>query len=369
MTDESASLPRGVASVAVVALVLLFVGLVESFSFPRQADVVPFQVGVELLVTALPVAGIVFITRLAPDRRLGWPLVLGLFLFGVSTVTDVADELVVVPAAVSIVLEGVSIIVGTLVVLVGVYRWTHARNEREHLLEERQRRVSAVNDQLEVLTRIMRHDISNDMAVARGWASVLEDHVDEEGRDALERVTRACENVDELTDTAYDLVRVLAEDADGQGEGLRTEPVDALDVLDEEVRKVRDRYDDATVTVEYDADLAGTDVVGNELLHSVFANVLSNAVSHNDGDEPRVTVTAEREGLRLRVRIADDGPGIPDDQKRQVFEKDARGLDSDGTGIGLFLVRDLVTRFGGSVHAVDNEPRGTVFVIDLPVAI
>jgi signal transduction histidine kinase len=80
-------------------------------------------------------------------------------------------------------------------------------------------------------------------------------------------------------------------------------------------------------------------------------------------------VSAEREGFRFRVRVADNGPGLPDDQKRTVFEKDVRGLDSGGTGIGLFLVRELVTRFGGSVHAVDNEPRGAVFVVDLPVAI
>ena len=101
----------------------------------------------------------------------------------------------------------------------------------------------------------------------------------------------------------------------------------------------------------------------------MFANVLSNAVSHNDSDEPRVTVSAVQDDLRVTVRIADNGPGIPDDQKREVFEKNVHGLDSTGTGIGLFLVQDLVTRFGGSVSAVDNEPRGTVFVISLPVAI
>lgn len=366
MNDEAEPLPYGAAVLAVGGLVLL--GCLMVWSLPRN-QTVSFQVYLELVVATLPLAGLVFVSRLRLDDRVGWPLFLGLVLFGAHSVTDVVDEIVTVPTLVGVVLEDLTILVGTLVILVGVYRWDQARTRRERLLEERENRVSAVNDQLEVLTRIMRHDISNDMAVALGWAAVVESHLDDEGRDALERVTRACENVGELTDTAYDLVTVLAEDAEGGDGGLRTEAVDVVDVVDEEVRKLRDRYDDAQVDVEYDADLAGTTVVGNELLHSVFANVLSNAVSHNDSDEPRVTVSAVQDDLRVTVRIADNGPGIPDDQKREVFEKNVHGLDSTGTGIGLFLVQDLVTRFGGSVSAVDNEPRGTVFVISLPVAI
>ncbi|AUV82693.1 hypothetical protein C2R22_14425 [Salinigranum rubrum] len=366
MTDESRSLPRGVAGLSVAALVLL--GGLLVWSLPRRGTV-SVQIYLELAIALLPLFGIFFVARLRLDDRVGWPLFLGLVLLGAHSVADVADEVVFMPTLVDVVIEDVTILVGTLVILVAVYRWNQARSRRERLLEERENRVSAVNDQLEVLTRLMRHDISNDIAVARGWATVLDDHVDdEEGRAALERVTRACENVAELTDTAYDLVTVLAEDADEEN-GLQTEAVDVLGVLDEEVRKLQDRYDEVAVNVEYDADLAGTTVVANELLHSVFGNLLSNAVSHNDSDPPRVSVSAEREGLRFRVRIADNGPGLPDDQKRAVFEKDVRGLDSDGTGIGLFLVRELVTRFGGSVHAVDNEPRGTVFVVDLPVAI
>jgi signal transduction histidine kinase len=327
MTDESRSLPRVAAVLSVGGLVLL--GGLLVWSLPRR-ETVSAQIYLELVVALLPLFGILFVARLRLDDQVGWPLFLGLVLLGAHYVADVADEVVFVPTLVDVVLEDVTILVGTLVVLVAVYRWDRARTRRERLLEERENRVSAVNDQLEVLTRLMRHDISNDIAVARGWATVLDDHVDDEGRAALERVTRACENVAELTDTAYDGVEV---------------------------------------SVEYDTDLAGTTVVANELLRSVFGNLLSNAVAHNDSDPPRVSVSAEREGFRFRVRVADNGPGLPDDQKRTVFEKDVRGLDSGGTGIGLFLVRELVTRFGGSVHAVDNEPRGAVFVVDLPVAI
>ena len=71
----------------------------------------------------------------------------------------------------------------------------------------------------------------------------------------------------------------------------------------------------------------------------------------------------------MTVRIADDGPGIADDKKEAVFGRGERGLDSPGSGIGLYLVDRLTTAFGGSVHIEDNEPRGAVFVVTLERAL
>ncbi len=68
------------------------------------------------------------------------------------------------------------------------------------------------------------------------------------------------------------------------------------------------------------------------------------------------------------VRIADDGPGIPDAQKEVVFAKGEKSLGSPGSGLGLHLVRTLVDQYGGDVRIEDNEPTGAVFVVSLPRA-
>lgn len=68
----------------------------------------------------------------------------------------------------------------------------------------------------------------------------------------------------------------------------------------------------------------------------------------------------------VRIRVADNGPGIPEDQRDRIFESDEKGLDSTGTGMGLYLVTNLVDMYDGSVWIEDNEPRGTVFVVELP---
>jgi signal transduction histidine kinase len=63
-------------------------------------------------------------------------------------------------------------------------------------------------------------------------------------------------------------------------------------------------------------------------------------------------------------RIADNGPGVPDEQKERIFEEGEKGIDSEDTGLGLHLVRTLVDRYGGDVRVEDNEPEGSVFVAE-----
>jgi len=79
-----------------------------------------------------------------------------------------------------------------------------------------------------------------------------------------------------------------------------------------------------------------------------------------------VGVTADDE--TVTVRVADDGPGIPDRQKASVFERGEKGPTSSGTGLGLYLVGALVDSYDGEIDVRDNDPRGAVFEVRLPRA-
>ncbi|WP_123623512.1 ATP-binding protein [Halorubrum sp. CSM-61] len=225
-------------------------------------------------------------------------------------------------------------------------------------LEERTEQLEERTGQLEALNRVVRHDIRNDMTVIHGWTETLRDHVDEEGQDAIERVVRASAHVIELTETARDFVDSLAGDA-----VLDVKPVALDEVLTAEVQTARDSFPNATFRVSEDP--TGVTVLANEMLASVFRNLLNNAVQHNDTDEPEVTVACEEVDDRIRVRIADNGPGVPDAEKDEIFGKGEKGLESAGSGIGLYLVSILTRQFDGEVWVEDNDPRGAVFVVEL----
>lgn len=225
-------------------------------------------------------------------------------------------------------------------------------------LETSERELNRRNQELLLVNRIVRHDIRNDMNVAHGWANELRDHVDDDGQWMLDRVLRTTRNTIELTETFREFVDVLESDAE-----LDTEPTALDEHLCGTVERCRETYPDATFVV---GDVPAVAVCANPLLGTVFRNLLNNAVQHNDADDPRVEVTVDYDGDTVRVRIADNGPGIPPELRSRLFHEGVTGVESGGTGIGLYLVDTLVSQYGGHVHVEDADGRGTVFVVELP---
>jgi signal transduction histidine kinase len=227
--------------------------------------------------------------------------------------------------------------------------------------ETYRRQLEEKTDQLETLNRVVRHDIRNDMAVILSWGEMLQDHVDEEGEEQLERVLRSSRHVIELTEIARDFVESFPED-----ESAELEPLELRPFLEDELARVRDNYENAVFRVP--DGMPDVTVRANEMLSSVFRNLFQNAVQHTDEETPEITLSVEEQPDSVRIRVADNGPGIPDGQKSEIFGKGDKGLDSPGTGIGLYLVQTLVDQYEGEVWVEDNEPKGTVFIVELPKA-
>lgn len=224
--------------------------------------------------------------------------------------------------------------------------------------ERYRRELETKTAQLEALNRLVRHDIRNDMTVILGWTETLSAHVDQAGQDAVNRILRKSRQVVEFTDVARDFVDSLTDTGE-----LTLEPVDLREYLTLEVETARESYSNARFHVP--AAIPAVSVRANEMLSSVFRNLLNNAVQHNDNAVAEITVTVEDHGASVHIRVADDGPGIPAELTDTIFGKGERGLDTPGTGIGLYLVDMLVDSYGGTVWIEDNEPTGTVVVVEL----
>lgn len=104
-------------------------------------------------------------------------------------------------------------------------------------------------------------------------------------------------------------------------------------------------------------------------LTAIVQNLLENAVKYSPEGAP-VELSAEQKNGKSLLQIADRGRGIPDAEKQAVFEKFYRlgneeTRQTTGTGLGLYIVNQVVKAHGGSIQVTDSEPQGTVFTVEI----
>ncbi|HUL61918.1 MAG TPA: sensor histidine kinase, partial [Methanocella sp.] len=120
------------------------------------------------------------------------------------------------------------------------------------------------------------------------------------------------------------------------------------------------------------------EVLANDLIKDVFANLIWNSIKHSDPGRP-LNIGLQSTGVQeagkryYQVAVEDDGPGIPDDAKVRIFSRFSRGrTNAKGSGLGLYLVKSLTESYGGKVWVEDRvsakHTLGCRFVVMLPAA-
>ncbi len=118
------------------------------------------------------------------------------------------------------------------------------------------------------------------------------------------------------------------------------------------------------IMLDMDQDLY---VNGDEAsLNLAFSNLLSNAIKYSGGIHAKVHIFGQHVRGGVEIRVADQGPGIPKSEKTKIFQKfyrvgDERIRNSKGTGLGLYLVRKILTWHKAKIRVEDNKPGGAVF--------
>jgi signal transduction histidine kinase len=146
------------------------------------------------------------------------------------------------------------------------------------------------------------------------------------------------------------------------------QPLDVAQGLADTVIVLRSKIKAKSAAVEMAVEphLPPVEGYGGEL-NQVWVNLLDNALDAVSAGG-RVDVSVKREGEWIRVRIADDGPGIPDAVKQRIFDPFFSTKPvGEGTGLGLDIVRRLVNRHNGDIE-VESRPGRTVFTVSLPGA-
>jgi signal transduction histidine kinase len=155
---------------------------------------------------------------------------------------------------------------------------------------------------------------------------------------------------------------------------LNPRPLDGIELLSEAVEAARHAHPGRTVELATDTDRFVM-VVDAERVRQVLAILLDNGLRYSPAEAPlevRAVPSVDfgptgtlQKGLRIHVD--DRGPGVPAEERERIFERFARARDDiEGTGIGLFLARELIRAHGGSIEVGDRPGGGTRFAIWIP---
>ena len=240
--------------------------------------------------------------------------------------------------------------------IVGIGRDVTAQKRREERLQRQ-------NERLERFAGAVSHDLRTPLEVARGRVELARDECDS---DHLSTVSDAIDRMNELIDD----ILTLAQEGDSVRE---TDPIDLGALCSDCWENVE--APDATLDLEAGPTIAADRQRLRRLLENLFRNAVEHgstssrpeaddAVEHGSTDsedgEPEVTITVG--DLEDGFYVADDGPGIPADERADVFDR-GYSTAEEGTGFGLAIVREIVDAHGWSVRAAESTEGGARFEI------
>lgn len=139
-------------------------------------------------------------------------------------------------------------------------------------------------------------------------------------------------------------------------------------VLDDEERRMQEKH--LHCDVQIDARMSPV-LLDEYLLIGIMQNLISNSVKYTP-EGGHITITVRKQAGSLDIHVADDGIGIPARQQEQIFSKlfradNAQHIDTDGTGLGLYIVRAMATFMGGRVWFRSTEDKGSDFFVRIPL--
>jgi CheY-like chemotaxis protein len=215
----------------------------------------------------------------------------------------------------------------------------------------------------------MSHELRTPLNAVLGFAQILDlDELDENRQEAVDQILRGGKHLLGLINEVLDISRIESGDL-----ALSSESVQVSDVVSETVDLIRPLAQQRSIQLHGERHACwGNHVFADrQRLKQILLNLLSNAVKYNRLHGSVTILCEQPDPARLRIKIADTGPGITEDQIGRLFvpfeRLGAERTDIEGTGIGLALSRRLAEAMGG-VLGVESVPgEGSVFWVELPV--
>lgn len=212
--------------------------------------------------------------------------------------------------------------------------------------------------QLEVLERWLRHNIRNDLNIIKGNAELILDDPDTDPTESAQRIHERAEHLIEQADRERSVVDLITDPPSPVERNLRGVVADLVEAS-------RDRNPEAKIELASEDECV---VYAIPALEDAVAELIENAIEHNDAETTSVTIRLSCGEDYGTVGVADNGPGIPEMDQAELFVDEEMDQVYHGTGLGLFFTHWVVRISGGTMEISANSPRGAVVELSFPLA-
>jgi len=245
-----------------------------------------------------------------------------------------------------------------------------ALENSRNAVEKEEAKLQAESEKLRAtLLRSISHDLRTPLTAISGNASILlsdSEHLDPDARKQM------YEDIYDDSAWLHNLVEnllAITKIEEGRME-LKTQPQLVEEIVSEAMQHISRKRDEHIITVTHENDLllAQCDA---KLIGQTIINLVDNAIKYTSAGS-HIWITTRQEYARVVFTVADDGPGISDQEKKKIFQMFYTGANTvadsrRSLGLGLSLCRSIVTAHGGEIFVSDNQPVGTIFTFTIPV--
>jgi len=202
-------------------------------------------------------------------------------------------------------------------------------------------KIKELNDALRLLNKILRHDILNNLMVISANIEMIE------SKDK-DRINKAFDFIDK----SAKLINRMKELESLVSRGFELKSYDAKSIL----KEISKNYSDIKINIK-----GNCDVLADEALNSVFDNIIRNAIIHGGTNKIDIKISSGKS--YCEIKFIDYGIGMPNNMKNRIFEEGFAYGDNKGTGLGLYIAKKTLERYGATIKVEDNLPKGAVFIL------